>query len=71
MSKNEKLTGPQLDLLTHAIAAGKATCVADYQPAVKLIKLGLVTSHEDRMGGHWVEATSAGIAAFRKATNAA
>ena len=59
-----KLSKPQLDLLTHAVAAGKATCGADYPPVKKLVELGLVTSHEGRLGGHWIEPTDAGRSAL-------
>ena len=55
-----KLSKPQLDLLTAAVAAGKESCYSEYQPAKKLIALGLATSHEGRMGGYWVEPTPAG-----------
>lgn len=56
------LTKPQLDLLTHAVASGRATCSRDYPPVKKLVALGLVVSHEGRLGGHWIEPTDAGVA---------
>lgn len=54
-----KLTKPQIDLLTHAVACGMATCVENYPPRMKLVALGLVTAHSKGFSS-WIEPTEAG-----------
>lgn len=57
-----KLSVQQLSLLTIAVEHGRANCDKKYQPAIKLIEYGYVTSHEGRFGSHWVTPTDAGRA---------
>lgn len=61
-----KLSKPQLELLTHAVSAGRATCGQSYPPVRKLVKMGLATSHEGRLGGHWIVPTDAGREALNQ-----
>lgn len=61
-----KLSKPQLELLTHAVAAGRATCGHSYPPVRKLVDMGLATSHKGRLGGHWITPTQAGIDKLRE-----
>lgn len=60
-----KLSKPQIELLTHAVSAGKASCHPDYAPAKKLVSLGLATSHEGKWGAHHLEPTTAGFEEMR------
>jgi hypothetical protein len=62
-----KLTKPQLELLRQSEGFG-ALCSDHYQPAKKLIELGLVTSHSGAFGSHRVTITESGRAALAKAT---
>lgn len=57
-----KLSKPQLDLLTSAVACGRVSCADSYPPAKALVRLGLATEYDGKMGGHWLEPTEAGRA---------
>ncbi|WP_425909013.1 hypothetical protein [Nitrobacter sp. TKz-YC02] len=58
-----RLTRAQLDLLTHAVAAGKATCPENYRPRRKLVDLGYATEHYGKYSD-WIEPTDLGRAAL-------
>ena len=60
-----KLSKAQLDLLTHAIACGKATCAEYYPPRRKLVALGFVTEHEGKYSD-WIEPTESGCKHLRE-----
>jgi hypothetical protein len=61
-----KLSPAQFELLTHAVACGKATCVPEYAPRIKLIALGFAKECQGRFST-WIEPTESGIAALQNA----
>lgn len=60
---SERLTKPQLDLLTHAVAAGKATTAQSYPPAANLVRRGFAKWVRGKYSD-WLEPTDAGRAAL-------